>query len=74
MPNLRQLLEEPEERTKEFKVGSREFDPVNVGQVTDVGPSTLDTLIEGNSNSGHDYGATLSDAEKGSLVEYLKSL
>ena len=74
VPNLRQLLEEPENRVKEFKVGSREFDPVNVGQVTDEGPSTLDTAIEGNSNSGHDYGTTLTEDEKWALVEYMKSL
>jgi mono/diheme cytochrome c family protein len=74
VPNLRQLLEQPPNRVKEFKVGSREFDPVNVGQVTDVGPSTLDTSIEGNSNSGHEYGTTLSDDEKAALVEYMKSL
>ena len=74
VPNLRQLLEEPEKRVKEFKVGSREFDPINVGQVTDAGPSTLDTSIEGNSNSGHTYGTTLTDDEKSALVEYIKSL
>ena len=74
VPNLRQLLEGPEDRLKEFKVGSREFDPVNVGQVTDEGPSTLDTTIEGNSNSGHDYGTTLTENEKWALVEYMKSL
>ena len=74
VPNLRQLLEEPENRVKEFKVGSREFDPVNVGQVTSEGPSTLDTSLEGNSNSGHDYGTTLTEDEKWALVEYMKSL
>ena len=74
VPDLRQLLEEPENRVKEFEVGSREFDPVNVGQVTDEGPSTLDTSLAGNSNSGHDYGTTLTEDEKWALVEYMKSL
>ncbi len=43
-------------------------------QGPDAGPSILDTSIEGNSNSGHTYGTTLTDDEKWALVEYIKSL
>ena len=34
----------------------------------------LDTSVRGNSNRGHDYGTGLSDGDKQSLVEYLKTL
>ena len=69
-----------------FRVGSRRLDPVKVGFVTDasdpansfefrVKDATTDEPIPGNYNSGHDYGtSTLSEADKMSLVEYLKSL
>jgi len=30
--------------------------------------------ITGNSNAGHEFGTTLSDVERGQLVEYLKTL
>jgi hypothetical protein len=41
---------------------------------TDEGAYVLDTAGSGNSNSGHDYGAKLSENEKRDLIEYLKTL
>ena len=58
-------------------MGSSEFDPKNVGLVTEKRSDStkIDTTLEGNSNSGHDYGtATLSEKERWQLVEYMKSL
>ena len=76
VPNLWELLKKPEDRVTSFHVGSWEMDPVNVGFVTDAGPATseLVTSIEGNSNSGHNYGTDLSDTEKRELIEYIKTL
>ena len=82
--SLHELLLPAEERLTEFWTGNREFDPENVGYVTDEPASggfllqTRDTdgkPIDGNSNAGHDYGAgSFTDAERRDLVEYLKSL
>lgn len=69
-------------RPDAFMVGSREFDPIKVG-FRDAGyPGTVfDTSLRGNSNKGHEYGATgkngqrpLTDEERWELVEYLKTL
>lgn len=80
VPSLWQLMLKPEERITTFKVGSREFDPVNVGYITDTGPSEFNVLdkdgkvFPGNSNQGHKYGTELSDEEKWQIVEYMKTL
>ena len=78
MPTLRDLLEPPERRPKMFYRGYDVFDQRNVGFISTV-PSegghqftAFDTSRPGNSNGGHLYGTTLSDAEKSALVEYLK--
>ena len=80
-----------------FCVGSRQFDPVNVGVVTKAGSSdacapgltNFDVSLLGNSNRGHSFegtetdihrlppgviGPQLTDDERRSLVEYLKTL
>jgi hypothetical protein len=70
------------ERVKEFYVGSREFDPDNVGFKTDFFPGgfhfqTRDAdgkIIPGNSNEGHEYGCDLDQEERRDLLEYLKSI
>ena len=55
------------------------YDQRRVGFVSDVERSgdqiftRYDTLVPGNSNSGHLYGTTLSDEEKRAIVEYLKT-
>jgi mono/diheme cytochrome c family protein len=80
VPTLWSLLQAPNVRPAKFRVGSREFDPVNVGYVTDQGPSVFNVLdvvgnpIAGNANTGHTYGTTLTDDDKWALVEYMKTL
>ena len=72
---LRQLLL-PNERQETFKIGSRQFDPLEVGFVDD-GAGTLDTKKIGNSNVGHTYGADILSKDEEmvqNLLEYLKSL
>ncbi len=62
-----------------FKVGTREFDPVDMG-FRNNGASTLNTRLPGNSNAGHD-GPSYGNAELAAnpdmlnaLLEYLKTL
>jgi hypothetical protein len=78
-----------EYRSDQFLVGSREFDPDNVGFISigyeDAG-FIFNTELRGNSNSGHEYAAgrtaqpngkilkPLTRSEKMMLLEYLKSL
>lgn len=76
VPNLWQLMQKPEARVKQFHVGSREFDPVNVGFDTAASPGSFlfDVSLPGNSNAGHAYGTQLSDEQKWELIEFMKSL
>ncbi len=85
VPTLADLLKPPAQRPKLFLVLSREYDPVNVGLLTQHGSSmasfpsarrseVFDSSLTGNDNRGHEYGTTLSDKEKVDLLEYLKSI
>ncbi len=81
VPNLDALLRPVANRPTSFSIGVRTFDPVRVGYLTDVpgfprfSVNNPDgTAIPGNSNAGHEFGASLSDAERGQLLEYLKTL
>lgn len=77
VPNLWELLQPAAKRRQSFMVGSREFDPKNVGFVTDASPFNATFTANntnGNSNAGHEYGAVLTDADKWALIEYLKGL
>jgi hypothetical protein len=82
VPNLWELLTPPEQRKPFFMVGSKKYDPVNVGYVTDESPFkdggkrvvSGSDVQPGNSNAGHDFGTKLSDDEKWQLIEYLKQL
>ncbi|MEQ3527924.1 di-heme-cytochrome C peroxidase [Pseudoalteromonas sp. XMcav11-Q] len=80
VPNLWSLLQSPESRPDTFWVGSREFDPINVGYITHQGMNEFKVnkasgeVMPGNDNSGHVYGTTLSDNEKWQIVEFLKTL
>jgi len=81
VPNLDALLQPAAKRPTTFSIGVRTFDPVRVGYLTDVpGFPKLNvnnpdgTPTTGNSNAGHEFGTTLSDVERGQLVEYLKTL
>jgi mono/diheme cytochrome c family protein len=80
VPSLWELLKPPRERITSFKVGSRVFDPKNVGWVTDASPFAGGTFTvdpanqNGNGNGGHDYGTDLSEEERWAIVEYMKTL
>lgn len=80
VPTLRELLEKPENRPKEFYRGYDVFDQNKVGFVSDVATENkkqffkFDTTLPGNSNSGHLYGTDLASEEKEALVEYMKQL
>lgn len=74
VPTLYDLLLPAAQRPKTFKVGRWAYDPKKVGYVYDSGPSTVDTSIPGNLNTGHEYGTALSDGDRWALVEYLKTL
>jgi hypothetical protein len=80
VPNLWELMLPPERRSTTFKVGSRKFDPKNVGYKTNESPFKSGTFVvdpqnaNGNGNGGHDYGRDLSDEDRWAIVEYLKTL
>jgi hypothetical protein len=73
---LRQLLLPAAQRQKTFQVGSREYNPNDAG-FKDAGGFLFNTVLKGNSNAGHEYGAQdLADHpdKLNALLEYLKSL
>ncbi|MEA2627456.1 MAG: hypothetical protein QOD06_3501, partial [Candidatus Binatota bacterium] len=83
--SLYELLLPASERARSFSLGSREFDPREVGFVSARnGAWTLRTDEPGNSNAGHEFrdapigagviGRELTDDERWDLVEYLKTL
>jgi processive rubber oxygenase RoxA-like protein len=78
VPNLWELLTPARERKKTFMVGSRVFDPKNVGYMTDRSPFQNSTFVadpenaNGNGNGGHEYGTGLTAEERWALIEYLK--
>ena len=72
VPNLYEMLIPPEQRSKKFFVGRREFDAKKVGYVAEpldgneAGGFWLDTTKDGNHNTGHAFVATpqqLADAK-----------
>ncbi len=80
VPNLWALLQKEDDRPASFWVGSREFDPVNVG--FDVAKGLNEFKVNdakgneraGNSNRGHDYGTKWTDEQKWAVVEFMKTL
>ena len=68
VPTLRDVLIPQNQRPKKFCVGSRQFDPVNVGLAMkdeDCGAWTnFNTRQLGNSNAGHSFEGTETDPEK----------
>lgn len=85
VPTLYDLLKPAAQRPASFAVGTRQYDPVRIGYVTDASAPgnrfTFNTrgpggqMQPGNSNEGHDYGAArMSEAERLALLEYLKTL
>jgi hypothetical protein len=81
VPNLWALLQKPADRPKKFMLGSKEFDPKNVGLDTTTSPfnftylaTPCDMINDGNSNCGHNWGTNLSNDDKWALIEYMKQL
>jgi len=79
VPTLAEMLKTPEERAKRFFVGSRQYDPVDVGFRSveaegGVSYFAFDTSVPGNSNAGHPMAVSLPEEEKRQLIEFLKSL
>jgi hypothetical protein len=90
VPNLYQMLLPADRRDKTFYLGSREFDPKNVGYSTAKFHGGFEFRSDqpndphpGNSNSGHEFrntpgkgviGPELSDDERWAIIEYLKTL
>jgi hypothetical protein len=79
VPNLYQLLLPPAQRVTSFRIGTRQYDPRLVGYRTDAqapgNTFTFDTSRPGNSNAGHDYGASaMNDQQRMALIAYLKTL
>ena len=80
VPNLWELLTPAKDRKPSFMVGSRLFDPKNVGYATDQSPFKSGTFVtdpanaNGNGNGGHEYGTTLTPDERWAIIEYLKTL
>ena len=79
VPTLWDLLQPATARPKLFSRGDDLYDAVKLGFSSDTNggarPRFLyDTALPGNGNHGHEYGTTLSDAEKRALLEHLKTL
>lgn len=82
VPTLWELLKKPADRVQSFLVGSRTFDPVEVGfkyrqpdYKTNEPQFRFDTRLPGNRNTGHAYPkGGLTDQEIAALVEYMKTL
>ena len=61
VPSIYEMLLPPVERTAEFYMGSREFDPINLGYLVKTDENSdghgflLDTSIKGNWNKGHAF-------------------
>ncbi len=76
VPSLYELLLPPEQRSAQFYVGSKKFDPVRVGLDTrdKKNAALFDTTQVGNGNGGHYWGTDFSDAERMAVIEYMKTL
>ncbi|WP_109108595.1 di-heme-cytochrome C peroxidase [Azospirillum sp. TSO35-2] len=76
VPNLYEMLLPASQRSAAFRMGSTAIDPVKVG-VDSASPAATfvyDTSKPGNRNTGHEFGAGLTDAQRWQLLEYLKTL
>lgn len=90
VPTLYQMLVPAEKRDKVFYTGSRQFDPKNVGYLTNKFDGAFEFRTDqpsdphpGNSSAGHEFrntpgrgviGPELSDEERWAIIEYLKTL
>ncbi len=79
VPNLWELMKPAKDRKSSFMVGSRMFDPKNVGYATDESPFKTGAFVadpanaNGNGNGGHEFGAGLTDDERWAIIEYMKT-
>jgi hypothetical protein len=79
VPNLWELMKPAKDRKSSFMVGSRVFDPKNVGYATDESPFKTGAFLadpanaNGNGNGGHEFGARLTDDERWAIIEYMKT-
>ena len=78
VPDLAALLTPAAQRPEVSYIGYDVYDYDRVGFVTSGAEAErlgwrLDTRAPGNSNAGHEYGTTLTAAEKTALIEYLKT-
>ncbi|MCW2245824.1 hypothetical protein M2352_001415 [Azospirillum fermentarium] len=76
VPSLYEMLLPAAQRSVTFTMGGGALDPVKVGVDSTAPTSTFlfDTTKPGNRNTGHEFGAHLTDAERQQLVEFLKTL
>lgn len=76
VPNLYEMLLPASQRSASFRLGTHSFDPVKVGvdQGAEDNTFTFDTTKAGNHNSGHEFGAKLTEEQRVQLLEYLKTL
>ncbi|MGB7973340.1 MAG: di-heme-cytochrome C peroxidase [Roseiarcus sp.] len=79
VPNLWELMKLAKDRKSSFMVGSRVFDPKNVGYAVDESPFKSGAFLadpanaNGNGNGGHEFGAGLTDDERWAIIEYMKT-
>jgi mono/diheme cytochrome c family protein len=78
VPTMRDLLEPVAQRPASFWRGYDVYDQKRMGFVFDSAEAERvgtrhDVAAKGGGNQGHEYGVTLSDADKDALVEYLKT-
>ena len=84
VPTIYDLLLPAAERPKTFRLGTREYDPMKLGYVTngdrfvtppDMEPFFFDTHLPGNWNTGHEWWfyPQLTDAERYEIIEFLKT-
>ena len=79
VPNLWELMKPAKERKSSFMVGSRIFDPKNVGYDVDELPFKTGAFAadpanaNGNGNGGHEFGAGLTEEQRWAIIEYMKS-
>ena len=76
VPNLYEMLLPAAQRSVSFRMGSKSIDPVKVGvdQAAADNSFVFDTTKAGNRNTGHEFGASLSEEQRWQVIEYLKSL
>jgi hypothetical protein len=87
VPNIYLLLSPVGDRPREFYLGHREYDPVNLGYKYEPLKNGFffETRLRGNSNEGHEFndkpkgtkgkvGRTLSPDERREIIEFLKTL